>query len=193
MLVTSDRRTHVIHGADGFTLLEALTVVAIVATLAAMVVPVTTRFVSESKADSSIVAAVEALELARSRAIAERRNFELEFVPPNRIVVRRLEVPGPAKPIVTEVLLENGQEFRKFSGVTNTPDQFAWSQPVSFSGTTPVMFTSDGSLIDSNGDVANGTLFLGRPNQIETARAITVFGVTGLMRTWKWGGDHWLD
>ena len=55
------------------------------------------------------------------------------------------------------------------------------------------MFTSDGSLIDSAGDVTNGTIFFGVPNHPETARAITVFGVTGMLRTWKWGGASWMQ
>jgi hypothetical protein len=32
------------------------------------------------------------------------------------------------------------------------------------------MFTSDGSLIDSNGDISNGTIFIGMPSQVDTAR-----------------------
>ena len=67
------------------------------------------------------------------------------------------------------------------------------STAVAFTGTGPYMFTSDGSLIDSNGDVANGTIFIGIAGQVDTARAITVYGVTGLMRTWKWQGNAWFD
>ena len=55
------------------------------------------------------------------------------------------------------------------------------------------MFTSDGSLIDSAGDVTNGTIFIGGPNHPETARAITVWGVTGMLRTWKWRGRVWMQ
>jgi hypothetical protein len=57
----------------------------------------------------------------------------------------------------------------------------------------PVMFTSDGSLVDNNGDVVNGTIFVGVPSQPQTARAVTVFGVTGLTRTWKWRGNKWME
>ena len=32
------------------------------------------------------------------------------------------------------------------------------------------------------GDVANGTIFVGKPGTIETQRAITIWGVTGLLR-----------
>jgi len=31
------------------------------------------------------------------------------------------------------------------------------------------------------------------PNQVDTARAVTVFGVTGLTRAWKWRGRKWME
>jgi len=48
-------------------------------------------------------------------------------------------------------------------------------------------------LVDSNGDVLNGTLFLAIPNQTSSARAITVFGTTALLRYWRWDGSKWVD
>jgi hypothetical protein len=53
------------------------------------------------------------------------------------------------------------------------------------------MFTSDGSFVDANGDPANGTIFMGKPGRVETAHAITFFGATGLIRTWKFSGQQW--
>ena len=55
------------------------------------------------------------------------------------------------------------------------------------------MFTSDGSLIDAAGDVTNGTILSVTSKTPETTRAITVWGVTGLMRSWKWSGSKWLQ
>jgi hypothetical protein len=75
----------------------------------------------------------------------------------------------------------------------DTPDAFGGSVATNFSGTPPVMFTSDGSLVDSNGDVVNGTVFFGVAGQPLTARAVTIFGVTGLTRTWKWRGSQWME
>ena len=65
------------------------------------------------------------------------------------------------------------------------------SAATKFTGTAPVMFTSDGSLVDSNGDVVNGSIFFGVPGQPLTQRAVTIFGVTGLTRNWKWRGGQW--
>jgi type II secretory pathway pseudopilin PulG len=189
---TLDRCRARVRTSDGVTLIETLFVAALVVTLTAMVVPVSNRFIVSAKGDSTIAAAVTALETAKSRAVAERRNFRLTFTNPNHLVVDRIEVPSGAATRIGDYMLEGGREFVKFS-IPDTPDRFGNAAAVAFSGYAPVMFTSDGSLIDSNGDVINGTIFIGVPNQPETARAITVFGVTGLMRTWKWRGNSWLE
>jgi hypothetical protein len=55
------------------------------------------------------------------------------------------------------------------------------------------MFTSEGTFVDANGDVLNGTLFLSIAGEKNSARAITVFGTTGLLRVWRWDGQKWTE
>ena len=168
-------------------------VVAIIGIVTAIAIPITSSFVGQAKADSATAMALSALDGARDLAISERRNVELEFVAPDRIRVRRVEVPGPAKTLIAETRLEGGQKFKMISGVPDTPDAFGADEEVHFTGTAPVMFTSDGSLIDSNGDVVNATIFLAREGEGDSIRAITILGVTGLIRTWKWSGTEWQE
>jgi prepilin-type N-terminal cleavage/methylation domain-containing protein len=181
------------NGDDGFSLIEMMLVVAVGIILAAMAIPVSSNFISTARADSSIIAALDALETARDRSVAERRNFEVSFVNPNHIRVERVEVPSGLKTLISDNVLENGQQFVKFVGLPDTPDAFGVATSISFGGTAPWMFTSDGTFIDSNGDPVNGTILLGVPNQPSTARAVTVFGVTGLTRSWKWRGTKWFQ
>jgi hypothetical protein len=53
------------------------------------------------------------------------------------------------------------------------------------------MFTSDGSLIDETGIPVNGTVFLGLPPHVQSARGVTVFGGTGRVRGFRWNGVQW--
>jgi prepilin-type N-terminal cleavage/methylation domain-containing protein len=178
----------------GFTLTELIVVCALIAVGTAISIPVTQQMVNRAKNDSASVVVLTFLDGARDRAVAERRNVELTFQPPNRLLLERIEVPSLQKTIVAQLQLEGGQEFLTFAGIGDTPDAFGGAaSATAFTGTLPVMFTSDGSLIDSAGDVTNGTIFFGVPNHPETARAITVFGVTGMLRTWKWGGASWMQ
>jgi Tfp pilus assembly protein FimT len=177
----------------GYSLIEVMLVVCLMAIAAGMAVPVSSAFLQQRKADSSVTAALTAITAARDRAVSERRNIQLSFVGTNIIRLSRVEVPSGLLTTVQEFSLEGGQTFLQFADIPDTPDAFGSSGVASFTGTAPVMFTSDGSLIDSAGDVSNGTILLGNTGQETSARAITVFGATGLVRAWKWRGSKWMQ
>ena len=181
--------------AEGFSLIEMMLVVAVGIILAAMAIPVSSNFISTTKADASVTATLDALTTARDRSVAERRNFEVAFTGNNHIQITRDEVTsnGGGQTLISDTQLENGQQFVKFAGLPDTPDGFGNSTAIYFSGPGPWMFTSDGSFIDSNGDVSNGTIQLGVPNQTMTARAVTIYGATGLIRSWNWRGSKWFN
>ena len=90
----------------GFSLIEMLLVVGILATVAGIAIPVSRGFITSGKADSATVVALSALQEARERAISERRNVQVNFVLPNRIRAERVEVPGPDLTLLSQVELE---------------------------------------------------------------------------------------
>jgi prepilin-type N-terminal cleavage/methylation domain-containing protein len=179
--------------ARGFSLVEMVVVAALIAVGAAVAIPVTQNMVDRAKNDSALSVTATFIDGARDRAVAERRNVEITYVAPDQLFAHRVEVPSGLKTQVGYMKLEGGQEIRTFPSVPDTPDLFGNASPFQFTGTGPWMFTSDGSLIDSQGDVANGTIFFGVPNQPESARAVTVFGITGIMRSWKWRNAQWSE
>jgi hypothetical protein len=150
------------------------------------------RMVNDARGDSAAVMTSTFLQSIRNRAVAERRNMQLTFNNDN-IVVQRIEVPSGALTPVDTLRLESGEQFILPSGVpivTGWPGTAGWN----FNGAVmPVMFTSDGSLIDSAGDVRNGSIYVGRPGFIDTQRAITIWGVTGMVRTFRWRGSAWRE
>lgn len=175
----------------GVTLVEMLMVLAVIGVTFAMAIGISTSMVNNAKSDSAAVAAVNAVEVARNRAIGERREFQLIFTAPNQIQIARIEVPGPATTTVLSTYLDNGQQYVKFSGMPDTPDAFGNSTAIYFGITPTIFFTSDGSLLDSNGDPVNGSVFFGDPTRAGSARAMTIFGATGLVHVWKWDGTKW--
>jgi type II secretory pathway pseudopilin PulG len=175
----------------GLTMIELIVVLGILIIGFALAIPVTMAMVRNARSDSAALATSAFLEAARNRAVAERRNMQLTFGA-NNILVQRVEVPGGALTTVDQLTLEGEEEFDRFiPGLPDTPDAFGGAGDVNWTGPGPVMFTSDGSLIDAAGDVTNGTVFVGREGSPETQRAVTIFGVTGVMRTWKWRGTVW--
>jgi prepilin-type N-terminal cleavage/methylation domain-containing protein len=177
----------------GFSLPEVMITLCLVAVVAGMAVPISSAFLHQRKADSSVVATMTAVTTTRNRAVAERRNLQITFVDPDRIRISRVEVPDGALTPIQEFTLENGMRFIQYDGVPDTPDAFGADSATDFSGALPIMFTSDGSLVDANGDVTNGSIFVGLPGQPDSARAVTIFGATGLTRAWKWRGTRWME
>jgi prepilin-type N-terminal cleavage/methylation domain-containing protein len=178
---------------SGYSLAEVMVALCLVAIVAGMAVPISSEFLHQRKADSSVVAAMTAMTAARNRAVAERRNVQIAFLDPNRIRISRVEVPDGDLTPVQDFTLENGLRFIKYDGVPDTPDAFGAGSATAFSGAMPVMFASDGSLVDANGDVVNGSIFVGLPEQRDSARAVTIFGATGMARAWKWRGTRWME
>ena len=175
-------------GERGFSLIETLLVVAILVTVAGIAIPISGTAIRQARADSASSVAMAALLEARARAIAERRDFQLEFVVPNLIRVSRIE--NGVGTVVAEKLLEGGQRFQLRSGVTPLAE-FGATTAIHFTGAAPVKFTTDGALVDANGDPVNATIHVADDVDAGSSRAVTILGITGLMQTWRWTGTAW--
>lgn len=187
------------NGSDrGFSVVELVFVAGIISVLMVGAIIVLPSLVKQSKADASTELALNTLRLARDRAIGERRNLEVVMTLPNRLQIVRDGVGGESNRTVADVYFEGAQEYTYFAGTGDTGDTFGLvNKPLAFGptqGTLPtIMFTSEGTLIDASGDPVNGTIFLGRPGDRTSARAISVFGPTAAFRTWRWNGTAWTE
>ena len=83
-------------------------------------------------------------------------------------------------------------EYRQFAGNADTPDAFGAggaAGPIILGGApptvNPVMFTSEGSFTDANGNPINASVFIGVANQRNTSNAVTIIGTTATVRTWR--------
>lgn len=200
-------KTKTRSNAAGFTLIELIIIVGVIGVVMVSATAVMPGMLRQTRADGSTAIVVNTLRLARDRAIGERRNMDVVFVNPNRIQVMRQEISGvipppiPAPPIVRttimDVVLESDQRFMYFTGNGDTDDGFGLiNSPLAFASdvTLPtIMFTSEGTLINTSGDPVNGTVFLGTGDDRTSARAVTVFGPTAMVRTWKWNGKKWVE
>jgi prepilin-type N-terminal cleavage/methylation domain-containing protein len=182
----------------GFSLLELTVVVAILGVLATITIMVSPAFMQHAKAESGIAQAVDALRVARETAISQRRNVMIEFIGLTAIRTVRQDIGTNGVVTGTTTLatveLENNMQFRLETGMPNTPDAFPLSgTAVNFGSSPQRMFTSEGTLVDQQGDVINGTVFLARAGDALSARAISIFGPTALLRVWRWDGRQWVE
>jgi hypothetical protein len=94
------------------------------------------------------------------------------------------------------MIFEGRIEFLRFPAVVpaNTPDLFPiGAGAVNLGGEDPVMFTSEGSFTDVDANPINATIFIGVPNQPNTANALTIIGTTATVRTWRNDGRQWVQ
>jgi type II secretory pathway pseudopilin PulG len=168
-------------------------VIAIMGVMAGVAVGALSRMTKDSKADSSLVAVVNQLRVARDLAIGQRRNYRLTFVDPNKIEIYRAEItPTNTFTLVSELYLTGNLKFQTYTSVPDTPDAFGKTTATNFPSTSR-FFTSEGTFVDGNGDPMNGSIFVGVPEDPSSARAITIMGATALIHPWRWNGARWVD
>lgn len=186
------------RAAQGFSLVELLMVVAILAILAGVAIGVTPGVIQGAKGQSGTQQLAAFLKRTRETAISRRRNIEVEFVAPGMVRSTQRAVPDPPNPlgpstVLETMYLEGGLDYRLFPAVPDTPDAFGNAAPVVVGGANPVMFTSEGSFTDVDGNPINASVFLGLPNQVSTANALTIIGTTATVRTFRWDGSRWVQ
>lgn len=174
----------------GFTTLELLAVLVIGICVASISLGGFTIALDTVRGDASMNKVMWQLKLAREAAINQRRAVEVRFTPPNFMTVVRQNIPN-GETVISTAVLEHQTSFFLFAAIPDTPDAFGRSAAIDFGGATAVMFNSDGQLVDETGSIINGTIFIGRAAAPMTARALTVFGPTSTIRTYRWNGTAW--
>lgn len=199
-------------GERGFTLVELVMVVAVSLILMAAATILTQGTLQNYRANAAMDSVVSQFRTARQTAISMRRNVQVNLTAPNVMQLTVLylpgEVPGTGLP---QVLLNDGTNGgSQFYGFPSLPDPapgfskstngINFQQPSGASSWT-VMFTSSGALVGTsqtsgfatvgNNNPINATIVVGNPSVNASARAITVFGATGRVRTYMWTGSAW--
>ena len=144
------------------------------------------------KGDGAMRTMMAQLNTARELSISQRRQMQVNFIGTSQIQIVRQEIPAGTTAFST-VAFEGGLQYGLISGVPDTPDGFGTKAGgIAFGLATNILFNSDGTLIDQNGNPLNGTVFLAIPAVARSFRAVTILGGTGRIRGYKWDGLHWV-
>src|SRR2546421_3425228 len=182
----------------GFSLMELLVAVAIISVILGMALLNYSSILPNFKANSAMDHLLYQLRSARERAIAHRREVQVQFVGTNQLTIKELWLVGTA-PAATTVSFEGGAQYMVFPSVPDIPAPFNFGNgaPVYFgglSGGPPIMkFSTSGALIDGGNTLVNGTVFMGISGRPSTARAISILGATGRVREFHWDGSQWQE
>jgi type II secretory pathway pseudopilin PulG len=219
MLATSYQRQREYRRQRGSSIVELVIVVAIVVILSGMAIINTMGSSNTTRANNATDAVVDALRQARQLAVTKRRNVLVSFNGTNQVQLTMEPQPGEAAPTPFPVVqlndgTKNALQFYLFSSLPNTPmgplgfgnNSAIDLEPVNGGGAgTVVLFSSSGSLVGpggvaaanyyavGNNDPINATIYIGNPGNTATARAITVVGATGRVRSYAWNGLAWQE
>jgi len=184
---------------QGFSIIELLVVIAIVLILSGMAVPQMTSMLQTFRANAAMDNIVGVLRSGRETAISQRRRVQVTFIGNNQMQLFVETQPNNTMVALTPqpITLDSGAQFIQFAGETDTPMAFGAGSPIYINnqagGPIQMFFYSTGAFVGPTNTPISGTIFIGMPNQPNTARAITIVGGTGRVRQYSWTGGSWIE
>lgn len=200
------QRLRAIGGEHGFSMIEMVVVIGIIFIVLATALIQLQPSIQQYRANVARDQIQGALRQARELAISQRRYVQVQFnvtppCPPVAQVpacVALTRLGGPGDPTVLYALpIENSVQFMTFAGMPDTPDGYGVPAGggIMFGGVVggpnTMMYQSDGTFVNGAGTTLNGTVFMGIPGFVSTARAVTVLGTTGRVRSYNGIGSAW--
>ena len=107
-------------------------------------------------------------------------------------------MPTEKKTVLRTVELENRMQFRLDPAVlADTPDLFgaplAAPLPFRYTGSDAADFHERGHLRRPGRRRAQRDGVFVDPDQVNSARAVTIMGATALIHRWRWNGRAWVE
>jgi prepilin-type N-terminal cleavage/methylation domain-containing protein len=182
----------------GFSLLEMMIVCAIFLIVGGITTMALIPAWQQTRITNAYNTTLMVVRRAHDEAVAERRVFVVSFnnsAVPNTVTVTQNNTAGP---VLVSAVLPPEVAFTTVSGIPTsnsspptTPDSFGTGgYPVDLDvsvtpGVTTIFFYPDGTAQDNVGNVSNGVVYVARPGDLYSSRAITVWGATGRVRGWR--------
>jgi prepilin-type N-terminal cleavage/methylation domain-containing protein len=195
----SDSAPHKPNRTSGFSLIELVIALSIIMIVAAISLVNGPTILANSRVDTAYKTVLEQMRQARQAAVDERRVYRITFQAPGTIITELVPrangcAYNPAVPKRTSTLPTDIQ-FRAEAGIPTapgqTPDGFgtganAIDFDIDFGGAvTQIYFQPDGSAQDNLCRVNNGLVYMARPGQWRTSRAVSMLGTTGRIKGWR--------
>ena len=184
------------RNSGGFSLLELMIAMSIGLILAAFATIFYTPLMKQQHIVNAYNATLTTLRRARDQAAGDMRVYVVSFTLPGTITVTQNTTTGP---VLLTTVLPSDVTFHVEPGVPTSPtvapttpdgmgtatNAIDFDQGVGVGGATTIYFYPDGTAQDINGNTNNGVIYLGRPGELDSSRAITLWGSTGRIRGWR--------
>jgi prepilin-type N-terminal cleavage/methylation domain-containing protein len=191
----------------GFSLLELMITIAIGLTMAGVTFMALMPLFKQNHVDAAYDTALSVIRTYRSQSITQSKRYIITFTAPGTITVQYWGVAVPVSPApvtVATYTLPSDIQFAVQAGFpAAAPDSFGtggtaidFDQGMGLGSQNYIMFMPDGSSQDTLGNYNSGVLYLTRPGDMYSSRAISVFGTTGRVRGWRLynqSGNTWVQ
>jgi len=182
---------------SGFSLVELLIVISVGLIITGIGTLSLQPIVRSIRVSNAFNTTLGTMRLARQMAIGKRNVYLVTLdktVVPNTITITDTNPVSPG--IVETVPLPNDIRFDNEPGIPNTaattPDGFGtganpidFSQPPATGAINTIYFYPDGSARDGSSNLNNGVVYIARPGELMSSRAISLWGATGRLRGWR--------
>ncbi len=182
-----DNRTH--RSTRGFSLLEMMIVLSIILVVTGISFVSLPQLMAQIRVTNAFNTTLTAMRQAREKSIAERRIYTVTFTAPRTVTVTQ----AATATVMSTITLPQDISFAAQLGYPNPgPDGFGaglnaidFDVNVAGGNGNPIYFYPDGSGRDLNGAVNNGVVYMARPGEIGSSRAISMWGTTGRLKGWQ--------
>jgi prepilin-type N-terminal cleavage/methylation domain-containing protein len=181
----------------GFSLVELMIVIALILAVAAFSAMTIQPALKEGRVTEAYNRTLMTLRQARDYSVAQRQIYFVTLnngVQPNTISITQ----GSTGIVMVTYNLPTDVRFDIEPGIPvsqtvapTTPDGFGignlaidFDQGIVGGVKNMIYFYPDGSAADALGNVNNGVVYVARPGEIRSSRAITLWGATGRLRGW---------
>jgi prepilin-type N-terminal cleavage/methylation domain-containing protein len=179
----------------GFSMLELLIVMSIGLIMAGVTFMAMKPLLNSSHVDQAYDTTLSVLRNYRNQSITTSVRYIVYFTPPKTITVQqwRYAVPvSPAPVTVATYTLPSDIQFAVQTGFPNPgPDGFGTGSTAitinncALVSASCLIFYPDGSAQDDLGNFNSGVVYITRPGDMYSSRALSIFGTTGRVRGWR--------
>jgi prepilin-type N-terminal cleavage/methylation domain-containing protein len=206
------------HRASGFSLIEMLTVVALIIVLASISFVSVVPLMKQQRVVNAYNTTLSAMRQARDNAVSQRTSYSVTFstsVQPNTITVSPTLTgfQGVQNTVVYQLPTDVSFDAEPSLASTPAPDgygtgllaiDFGYTANGAAGGAQTIYFCPDGSSQDAEGGAGacagswdGGVVYIARAGDLMSSRAVTLWGGTGRIRGWRiysngGGGYQWV-
>lgn len=185
----------------GFTLVESIVTVAVLMIAASLAILNIASVVRNTRTDTAYQTVLMQMRYCRQTAIDKRLVCVATFTAPRTVTITATYNDG-TPPQVETTDLPADLSFTIVPGIPNgigaAPDGIGLGNraidfdQIAGGGGSSIWFQPDGSALDAASRVNDGVVYLARPGEVMSSRAITLLGTSGRIRGWKldWQGGQ---